>query len=214
MVSRNSMTVTCPMSSSLTKPRKRNKHTHVIEQEKWIQLYSQQQHHVMWMLTSDPSLLHTEPISSPITPPPITARRFGTDCSIRAPVESTTFWPVNVYTHNYKCKHTMSNLRYTYITHVHDGSARRLTHAPHTPRSTTLPALSTGHDGRGVTSDPTARIIFLALITWFPPAFRSTLTDVGEANFPNPFTYVTCRPSGEGRERRVAHDCEYLVLLK
>mmetsp|Transcript_399 Transcript_399/g.748 ORF Transcript_399/g.748 Transcript_399/m.748 type:complete len:206 (-) Transcript_399:465-1082(-) len=93
-------------------------------------------------VTSLPSLLHTEPISSPITPPPMTAIRLGTVGRSRAPVESTIFWP----------------------------------------------ALSTGQVGRGVTSEPTARMIFLASIVWLPPSLRFTDTLVGEANLPNPLT--------------------------
>lgn len=46
-------------------------------------------------LTSEPNLAQTEPISSPITPPPITANFFGTVFNSRAPVESTIFCPIN-----------------------------------------------------------------------------------------------------------------------
>ena len=40
-------------------------------------------------VTFDPSLLHTDPISKPIYPPPITRSDFGTDSKARAPVEVT-----------------------------------------------------------------------------------------------------------------------------
>ena len=44
-------------------------------------------------VTSAPRRAHTEPSSRPITPAPITPRRFGTAWNSRAPVESTmTFW--------------------------------------------------------------------------------------------------------------------------
>jgi len=43
-------------------------------------------------VTSAPSLLHTLPISRPITPPPITARDLGTDLRDRAPVEDTILY--------------------------------------------------------------------------------------------------------------------------
>jgi len=42
------------------------------------------------MVTSEPRRRQTEPISKPMIPPPITARRLGTDLSSRAPVEETT----------------------------------------------------------------------------------------------------------------------------
>lgn len=51
-----------------------------------------------------------------------------------------------------------------------------------------IPALSTGTGGSGVTSEPTARIIFLASITCSPPAFKLTETEVGEESLPNPLT--------------------------
>mmetsp|Transcript_4127 Transcript_4127/g.12887 ORF Transcript_4127/g.12887 Transcript_4127/m.12887 type:complete len:224 (+) Transcript_4127:1413-2084(+) len=40
-------------------------------------------------VTSDPSRLHTEPISRPMYPPPMTTMRSGTDWSSSAPVEDT-----------------------------------------------------------------------------------------------------------------------------
>ena len=42
--------------------------------------------------TSAPSLLHIVPISSPITPPPITIIFLGTILSSRAPVDVTIFF--------------------------------------------------------------------------------------------------------------------------
>ena len=43
--------------------------------------------------TSEPRRFHTEPISRPITPPPMTAILFGTSLMSSAPVESTILPP-------------------------------------------------------------------------------------------------------------------------
>lgn len=43
-------------------------------------------------MTSVPSLAYTDPISSPITPPPTTTIVFGTFLRSRAPVDVTTYY--------------------------------------------------------------------------------------------------------------------------
>mmetsp|Transcript_39869 Transcript_39869/g.40661 ORF Transcript_39869/g.40661 Transcript_39869/m.40661 type:complete len:205 (-) Transcript_39869:496-1110(-) len=93
-------------------------------------------------VTSVPNRLQTDPISSPITPPPITAIVLGILSSTRAPVESTIFFP----------------------------------------------SLSTGQGGRGLTSDPTARMMLFPVISCEPPVDRFTATELGPDNFAHPFT--------------------------
>lgn len=46
------------------------------------------------------------------------------------------------------------------------------------------PALSTGTGGRGVTSEPVARTIFLVSSVCEPPSLRSTETALGPVSFP------------------------------
>mmetsp|Transcript_15913 Transcript_15913/g.40556 ORF Transcript_15913/g.40556 Transcript_15913/m.40556 type:complete len:229 (-) Transcript_15913:461-1147(-) len=48
--------------------------------------------------------------------------------------------------------------------------------------------LSTTQVGRGVTSEPTARMMCLASMVWLPPAFKSTLTELAPESLPKPFT--------------------------
>mmetsp|Transcript_25952 Transcript_25952/g.28313 ORF Transcript_25952/g.28313 Transcript_25952/m.28313 type:complete len:202 (-) Transcript_25952:508-1113(-) len=91
-------------------------------------------------VTSVPKRLHTDPISRPITPPPITTSFFGILSMSKAPVESTIFFS----------------------------------------------ALFTGQVGRGLGSDPTAKMMFFASTTWLPPALRVTLIELGPASFPQP----------------------------
>ena len=43
-------------------------------------------------VTSAPNLLHTEPNSRPIYPPPMTTKCFGTDAKSNAPLEDTMFF--------------------------------------------------------------------------------------------------------------------------
>mmetsp|Transcript_17589 Transcript_17589/g.33165 ORF Transcript_17589/g.33165 Transcript_17589/m.33165 type:complete len:214 (+) Transcript_17589:630-1271(+) len=93
-------------------------------------------------VTFEPRRAQTDPISRPITPPPMTTRLSGTLEICRAPVESTIL----------------------------------------------PPSLSTTAVGRGVTSEPTARMMFLASMVSEPPALRSTLTELGPESLPNPLT--------------------------
>lgn len=71
----------------------------------------------------------------------------------------------------------------------HDGTAHRFS--------------SMGTPDRGVTSEPVAMMMFLALIVLLPPLARLTSTSFALFSVPQPLTYSTC-DDGDARQKRAS----------